>query len=555
MKNKSLACIIIACVLQSVSSNVFSQRYEYRIVNMLPADRSSDTSHDGEPNIAVNPANPQIIAASAFTFSANRQWCDTFPCLRIPGTPFPNCKAPIYVSMDGGNTWELKEVVPSNNGITHDITVAFSDSGYLYVAALKGCQYSPAVSPNNMMKGFFILRSPSVLRTGDTLANLVRLDQRFGIVHDQPWVEAITSIDTVSDRVVSADRVFVAVNKQADAISSPVRDLTYEGRTARLLVGGQAEVSPAVFNPVVIETERNNDKNPSAVRVAVHRSGKVYAIFLRTIPGVPRPSISSDACRVVVVRDDSFALKSEKFNALGIAGQIVADNQVTTYHSIGDDGWLGRCRVGGSNLAIAVDPVNDQHVFIAWCSMNAERVYTLYFSQSWDGGRTWSSEHLPTVPRAMNPAIAITNDGRVGLLYQQMTTDVRGVQWWETHFIMKQWNRNRVLVAAAETNSSAGNDVLSRFRDDELPERIVQTGRPPIGDYIDLVAVNNIFYGVFSAVNTPNNTIRDERHNWRFPTVDPVYNRLLNSSGQLINLTGNLIRSSVDPFFFKIEPR
>jgi len=541
--------------MQAGSTNVFSQRYAYRIVNMMPADRSRDTSHDGEPNIAVNPANPQIIAASAFTFSANRQWCDTFPCSRIPGTQFPNCRAPIYISMDGGNNWELKEVVPSNNGITHDITVAFSDSGYLYVAALKGCQYSPAISSNNIMKGYFILRSPSALRTEEPFTSLVRIDNKFGIEHDQPWVEAITSFDTISGRVVSADRVFVAVNRQADAISFPRRSTIYQGRTARILVSGQAEVTPTVFDSVVIESERNSEKNPGAVRVAVHRSGKVYAIFLRTISRVPIPFTSSEACRVVVVRDDSFALGTEKFNALGRAGQIVADNQVTPYHKFGDDGWLGRCRVGGSNLSIAVDPVNEQHVFIAWCSMNAERVYTLYFSQSWDEGRTWSSEHLPTVPKAMNPAIAITNDGRVGLLYQQLITDVRGVQWWETHIIIKQWNRNRVLVAAAETNSSAGNDILSRFRDDELPERNPQTGRPPVGDYIDLVAVNNIFYGVFSAVNTPNNTIRDERHNWRFPTIDPVYNRRLNSSGQLIDLTGNLIRSSVDPFFFKIEPR
>ena len=553
MKSKSFASIAIVCCLLLTFSNAFSQRYEFKIVNMMPLERSSDTNHDGEPNIAVNPANPRIIAASAFTFSANRQWCDTFPCPRIPRDTFLNCRAPIFLSTDGGTNWQLQEVVPSNNGITHDISVAFSEAGYLYVAALKGCQYSPAVWPNNFMKGLFILRSGTAISPEQPLTSLVRLDHRFGTVHDQPWVEAITSFDTISGRVVSSDRVFIAVNKQADAISSPARDPLYEGKTARTLVTANAGVLPALFTSVPIESERNNDKNPSAVRVAVHRSGKVYAIFFRNIPDAVQPSPSLDSCRVIVVRDDSFALGSNKFSALGSTGIVIAERQVTTYHRIGNEGWLGRCRVGGSNIAIAVDPEDDQHVFAGWCSMNSERVYTLYFSQTWDGGQNWSTEHLASIPRAMNPAIAITRDGKVGLLYQQLITDAGGVQWWETHFTMKQWNRSRVLVAAGD--EQAGDVILSRFRDDELPERNPVAGRPAVGDYLDLAAIGNTFYGVFSAVNTPNNTINDERNNWRFPVVDPLYNRLRNSSGQLVDLTGKLIRSSVDPFFFKVEQR
>ena len=553
MKVKPVASMIIASIMLLAFSNAFSQRYEYKIVNMLPVERSSDTNHDGEPNIAVNPVNPRIIAASAFTFSANRQWCDTFPCPRIPKDSFPNCRAPIFLSTDGGENWQLPEIVPSNNGITHDISVAFSAAGYLYVAALKGCQFSPAVWPNNFMKGLFILRSRTAISTEQPLTSLVRLDHRFGIVHDQPWVEAITSFDTISGRVVSSDRVFIAVNKQADAISSPGRDLLNEGRTARTLVTANAEVLPALFTSVPIESERNNDKNPSTVRIAVHRSGKVYALFFRNIPGALQPSPSLDSCRVIVVRDDSFALGSNKFSALGTAGIVIADRQVTTYHRIGHEGWLGRCRVGGSNIAIAVDPEDDQHIFAGWCSMNSEGVYTLYFSQTWDGGQNWSPEHLASIPRAMNPGIAITHDGTVGFIYQQLVTDANGVQWWETHFTMRHWNNNRVIVSAGD--EQAGDVILSRFRDDELPERNPDAGRPAIGDYLDLAAIGNTFYGVFSAINTPNNTIRDERNNWRFPVVDPSYNRKRNSSGQLVDLDGNLIRSSVDPFFFKVEPR
>jgi len=550
MKLRSYLRVIILFASILLSAKSFSQRYEIRIVNMIPRERSSDTAHDGEPNIAVNPANPQIIAASAFTFSSNRQWCDTFPCYRIPDSSFPRCKAPIYLSMDGGNNWELQELVPSNNGITHDITVAFSDTGYLYVTALKGCQYSPARGPNNFMKGFFILRSKAVVRLSEQIESLIRIDQRFGFVHDQPWIEAVTSIDTISGRPVFSDRVFVGVNKQQDALSSPARDTMYEGRTARVLISGNAEITPTLFNAVVIESITNNDKNPGAVRVAIHRSGKVYAIFLRSIPGVPRPTIASERCRVVVVRDDSFGQGLVKFDALGLNGQVVADNQTTTYHRLGDEGWLGRCRVGGSNLAIAADPNNDQHVFVGWCSLNAEGIYTLNFRQSWDGGLTWTNDHLPSIPNAMNPAIAMTSDGRVGLLYQQLVADLSGIRWWETHFTMKHWNLTGVLVPEGERG---GEYVLSRFRDDELPERNSEAGRPPVGDYLDLVAVSNVFYGVFSAINTPNNILPGERRDRRFPIITPQYNRQQGNAGQLTDLDGNLIRSSVDPFFFKVE--
>src|SRR5256714_11730999 len=82
------------------------------VVNMIPKSLSGETNQDSEPTIAVNPANPLQIAASAFT-----------------PDPAGGDVAPIYVSNDGGMTWSLNAIVPSSaahGSLTADITVALS---------------------------------------------------------------------------------------------------------------------------------------------------------------------------------------------------------------------------------------------------------------------------------------------------------------------------------------------------------------------------------------------------------------------------------------------
>ena len=80
------------------------------LVNMVPQALSSETNQDSEPMLAVNASNPSLLAGTAFT-----------------PDPMGGPLAPIYISTDGGRTWTLNSIVPSQEGVslTGDITIAF----------------------------------------------------------------------------------------------------------------------------------------------------------------------------------------------------------------------------------------------------------------------------------------------------------------------------------------------------------------------------------------------------------------------------------------------
>src|SRR6266849_1694118 len=138
------------------------------VVNMIPKSLSGETHQDSEPTIAVNPANPLQIAASAFT-----------------PDPSHGPRAPIYISTDGGNTWTLNSIVPStvaDGSATGDITVAFgSSSNNLYAGIIRFPH--PANNPRL-----------NILRTSDfhSSTTMKVLVDRTGSGVDQPYVQAIT---------------------------------------------------------------------------------------------------------------------------------------------------------------------------------------------------------------------------------------------------------------------------------------------------------------------------------------------------------------------------
>src|SRR5438128_3544351 len=170
------------------------------VVNMIPKSLSGETNQDSEPTIAVNPANPLQIAASAFT-----------------PDPLKGSFAPIYVSNDGGNTWTLNSIVPGNNRRTGtgDITLQFSKSNStLYAGILRGDSRTTRMN---------ILRTKNFAGATPMEILVDRKDV------DQPYVQ-VASVSSGADK--GKDRVYVGNNDLGAGRSSDTIDQSLNGSGA-----------------------------------------------------------------------------------------------------------------------------------------------------------------------------------------------------------------------------------------------------------------------------------------------------------------------------------
>lgn len=461
------------------------------VVNMIPNAQSGETNQDSEPNLAVNLQNPLEIVGSAFT-----------------PDPMGGANAPIYISTDGGNTWLLNSIVPSQAGSltgTGDITVRYSGSGgRLYAGILR-------------VPGGLRL---NILRTANPLgpAAMEVLVDRTGSGVDQPYVQAAT---VLGGQGVGNDRVYVGDND----FNGP------GGRTATIDFSLDAATAPppAGFTLTRIETRATSSQDGPPIRPAIHHDGTVYAVFYgwRAFTGT---NATTD---VVVVRDDNWAIGANPFQALtdpgdGLAGRLVVTNRTVPWANFSQANF-GQERFVGSNLSIAIDPNDSSRVYIAWADRVGTNDYTLHVRRSTDRGETWSAD-LRIVTNATNPALAVTSRGMVGFLYQQLTGTGTAQRW-----VTRLERTNDDWATAAE------NIVLANVPANAPAPLFI----PYIGDYLHLMAVGKDLCGIFSANNTPNMA--------NFPN-GVIYQRNANFGAQtLLAANGTTpVAVSIDPFFFRV---
>lgn len=496
MKTKLFLFVAIMFTTFLNSQTIFSQtlnRYSFKVVNMMPNSQSNETRFDSETNIAVNPANTSIIVGSAFTKNSTGS----------------TTSAPIYVSVDGGNTWSLNNIVPSGNGMTGDISLGYgASSGMLYAGILRG-----GSSYRTML---LRTSTPSGSTTMETIHD------RNAVSTDQPYVSASTANDASG---IARDRLFAGVNFYGNRNSNGG-----DGLTAQVMFSNDASGSlPVSIIDQTIEARNTFEEDMPAIRTAIHNNGVVYAIYYNWRSGNP----TSEQCDVIVVRDDNFALGTSPFTSLtdavdGLNGQRVVTNRLVPAFGVN----LGNNRLVASNLAIAVDPNNSANVFIGWCDRIGTNDYTLHFRRSTDSGQTWGTTDWLTITDATNPSIAVTINGKVGLIYQQLTGSGSSLTW-ETHF-----------RSSGLTGNTFTDDTLSLFLDSDLSASTIS---PSLGDYLEMESVGNTFYGVFPASNRPVAP--------NFPHSVTYQRNADFNTNQLRNLTNTSnVNISVDPFFFRISP-
>ena len=469
------------------------------VVNMIPRSLSGESNPDSEPNLAVNPVNPMQIAASAFT-----------------PNPAGAGDAPIYLSNDGGNTWSLQAIVPSDR-MTADISLRFGWSG------------------NNLYAG--IIRTPivanaprlNILRTSNVLSGLPMtvLVDRTGQGVDQPYIQAATMPDGHGGSV--------------DIVVCGDNDFNQPGQTATMDVSVDAASTAAPFKKTAVDVRPAAGGDAPSIRPAIHPDGTVYGAFLRRVSGTTNSNLHYD---VIVVRDDKMGNSTPPFADLkdpadGLVGSRVSQNRLIPFLN---QPVFGQERIG-STLTIGVDPRNGQSgtVYLAWADRVKKTDYTIHLVKSTDRGKTWSKTDLLTITNATNPAVAVNSNGVVGLVYQQLTGTVKpnvvtAANRWVTHFQTSQ-----------DGGATWHDMILATTPANQPPNNPPNVMLPYLGDYLHLMAIGNSFYGIFSANNTPNpanfpsGVVFQRNH-------DPVAHTLFDVDGT------TPVDISIDPFFFKVTP-
>lgn len=463
-----------------------------RVVNMIPRSLSGESSQDSEPNLAVNPEDPQQLVATAFIRD-----------------PMNGPRAPVFVSADGGLTWSLRSIVPGGPA-TLDISVGFASSG--------GTLYAGTLN--------FATANLNVLRTANPLAAAAMTTLVDRPNEDQPWVSAAT-VSNGPD--TGQDRVFIGHN-----------DFGNQPRTATVECSPNARggAAPAGFTPKQVEHRQTAGQDGPTIRTAVHTDGTVYTAFQSWNKVISSTKTFTDALiDIVVVRDDNWAQANPAFSNLvdpadGAVGVRVATNRFV--HFTASIGPLGQERIG-ADLAITVDPADSANVWIAWCDRvggQAGTDWTLHVRHSTDHGATWGANDVRQVANAKNPALAVNTDGSVGLLFQQLAGAGSTTRWvTQLELSDDAWS--------TPTNAMVLHTALAS----DPPRK----GLPYLGDYLRILAVGQDFYGVFAGSNLPDLT--------NFP-FGVTYQRNANWAAHTLLNTDNAtpVPTSIDPFFFHYTP-
>ena len=482
---------VLAFVFLAVTL-VFPAAAQVRLINMIPNSRSGETNQDSEPTITVDPLDFNRMAGSAFTWD------------NLTGAPMTTATAPIYVSKDRGNTWTLAFIVPSKVGAgfpTGDINITFSGSlsgAPAHATWLYGGTLSSATSGRPM----------TVLRTQDAYATamMATLDTRTGNV-DQPHAIALTAM-------TGQDKLYVGFNNGFGCGVAP------GGRSATVDTSQDAKIATPTLTTTTIEARDTACQDGFAQVPAPHLDGTVYAAFIHDWSSSPR---------MVVVRDDNWGIGATAFQALtdpsdGTAGRFIAAAMTLP------SGVMGQNRLGASNVSIAVDPRDSDRVYVAWGDSGGLNSETIHVRRSLNRGVDWSTGDLLTVTNAMNPQIAISNVGTVGVLYQQVVSGN-----WETHFV-------RTTDPDASVFDTPG--VLLAKQSASTP---TATFWPYIGDYASLVSAGRNFVGMFSASNYPDKTnfLKGVKYHRE---VDWGAHKLYTNATHTTE-----VAPSIDPFFFEAK--
>jgi hypothetical protein len=270
------------------------------IVNIIPSSKSDETRYNSEPSLAVNPADTQLMAATAFGQD-------------IDAT---TGNAPIYVSQDGGSTWDLRYIVP--DGPWGDITIAFSQ-GTLYAAKIP--KFIAGSKPPSATR-LKVLTAANFLDPSQPTMQVLNNPPNGNLpTTDQPWIVAAT-VPQGQGQDAGNDRLYVGFNNlRREAGAQPAGEPPFGASIDMCL---NARAATPVFSVASLDKRYRRAADGPQTRLAVHPNGTIYAAYYhyRTVlppflfPQDPEPPFLVMTADVVVASDDNWGTSVNPFTSL-----------------------------------------------------------------------------------------------------------------------------------------------------------------------------------------------------------------------------------------------
>ena len=412
--------------------------------------QNTDTFGDSETNIAINPANTNEIVITAFSGS----W----------GT-----NSPLWHSTDGGNTWTKRFTIP--------VPPLASGTG--------GCPCDQSVDygRGNRMSGTFLSFSPTDVYSGTTtnpaaaaawgwftLAGTAQRTNSTAIGNtDQPWL--LINRDPFTS---SQDNVYVAYD-----------DFTISPRGMRVAVA-------AGSNPPNFTTDNLAGFGPTGTINPGHRlaidptTGTVYNLFQQIVTS------NGDVSRNInyMLNRSTDGGNTWTLNGSGTGILIANADSTQPTAKFGTVNAL----LGGVDHA-AVDPTNGDVYYVYGnrdIGTGNNRLSIKRLTANGTGGLTIGPAAFVTGQvQAAIPSVAVTSNGVVGVFFYTFDGIVSGFPQFTAH-----------LATSIDHGLTFPTDtILETFLSSATDN--ANTRQRVLGDYQQVKAVGNSFYGSFTGNGVP----------------------------------------------------
>jgi hypothetical protein len=464
------------------------------VVNNVDSSLANTQGSGNEPTIAINPTNPQQIVVAAAEEDSSDRW----------GAGHPN--APIWVSNDGGNTWQKSYSVPAPphrflTGCPCDTTINYSRNGTLYLSVLSQEGDILKLLHPGGQDVYTASNSGDPTKSGDwhwRLRNFIAQATNSSAYKknaDQPWLVTGPAPDRMS-----TDNVYVGYDNMVNSpdtqarVAASLHDAAPPDFTQESSPGPYSRSSIGITNP--------------GLRLATDpKTGSLYALWAIGHPGTA-PDVPSVTYHLNRSTDGG--------RTWGLNGHANGIIVTTTPSYQGGNAEFGNVdELLGSVDHLAVDPSNsDVYVTYGGDAVSGEgsKIYVQRFTPSNGGLNPGSPVAVSgTAPSAL-PSIAVRADGMVGLLYTSIIEETTVDSTVTTEFAVN-------LATSKDHGAIWQQEQIATY---QLTSADCSSNCPPpprlLGDYAQLKAMGNVFYGVFAAARTAfdPNTAADDN------TVDPV---------------------------------